>query len=82
VTRAGEILRLTRREYQLLELLMRNPGRVLSRNGIIESVWGFDSDVNENTLDVFMRTLRLKVDTREPKLIHTMRGIGYMMQEP
>jgi DNA-binding response OmpR family regulator len=82
VTRAGEILGLTRREYQLLELLMRNPGRVLSRNGIIESVWGFDSDVNENTLDVFMRTLRLKVDTREPKLIHTVRGIGYMMQEP
>jgi DNA-binding response OmpR family regulator len=82
VTRAGEILGLTRREYQLLELLMRNPGRVLSRNGIIESVWGFDSDVNENTLDVFMRTLRLKLDTREPKLIHTVRGIGYMIQEP
>ncbi len=82
VTRAGETLGLTRREYQLLELLMRNPGRAISRDHILESVWGFDSDVNENTLEVFMRQLRLKVDTREPKLIHTVRGFGYMMQEP
>ena len=82
VTRAGEVLGLTPREYKLLELLMRNPGRAISRNRILESVWGFDSDVNENTLEVFMRQLRLKVDTREPKLIHTVRGFGYMMREP
>jgi DNA-binding response OmpR family regulator len=81
VMRGGEVLGLTPREYKLLELLMRNPGRAISRHTILESVWGFDSEVNENTLEVFVRHLRLKVDNREPKLIHTMRGFGYMMQE-
>ena len=52
------------------------------RDTILESVWGFGSEVNENTLEVFMRQLRLKVDTGEPKLIHTVRGYGYRMQEP
>ncbi len=82
VTRGREILSLTPREYRLLELLMRNPGRVVSRDTILESVWGFDTEVNENTLEVFMRLLRVKVDRREPKLIHTVRGFGYMMREP
>ena len=82
VTRGGEVVSLTPREYKLLELLMRNPGRAISRDTILESVWGFDSEVNENTLEVFMRLLRMKVDTREPKLIHTIRGFGYMMREP
>ncbi len=82
VTRSGEPLNLTPREYQLLELLMRNAGRAVSRETILESVWGFDSDVTENTVEVFMRQLRLKVDTQEPKLIHTVRGYGYRMEEP
>jgi two-component system response regulator MprA len=82
VTRAGEVLNLTPLEYKLLELLMRNPGRAINRDTILESVWGFESDVTENTVDVYMRKLRLKVDTREPKLIHTVRGFGYMLQEP
>lgn len=82
VTRGEEVLNLTPREYRLLELLMRNARRAISRDTILESVWGFDSDVNENTLEVFMRLLRGKVDTREPKLIHTVRGFGYMMGEP
>lgn len=82
VTRDGQVLGLTPREYKLLELLMRNPGLAISRDTILESVWGFGSEVNENTLEVFMRQLRLKVDTREPKLIHTVRGYGYRMQEP
>src|SRR5438477_181753 len=68
VTRGREVLSLTPREYKLLELLMRNAGRAISRGTILESVWGFDSEVNENTLEVFMRLLRTKVDTREPKL--------------
>jgi DNA-binding response OmpR family regulator len=75
-------LNLTPREYNLLELLMRNHNRVVSRETILESVWGYDSDVNENTLEAFVRLLRLKVDTSEPKLIHTVRGVGYVVREP
>ena len=82
VTRGGELLSLTPREYKLLELLMRNAGRVVERETILESVWGFGTDVSENTLEVFMRQLRIKVDSREPKLIQTVRGFGYMMREP
>lgn len=80
VTRGGAVVTLTPREYRLLELLMRNPGRAISRDTILESVWGFDSGVNENTLEVFMRLLRGKIG--EPKLIHTVRGFGYIMREP
>ena len=82
VTRAEELLSLTPREYSLLELLMRNSGRAVSRETILESVWGFDTEVSGNTVDVFMRHLRLKVDTHGPKLIQTVRGFGYMMREP
>ena len=82
VMRGDEALNLTPREYKLLELLMRNPGRAISRDTILESVWGFGSEVTENTLEAFVRLLRMKVDTREPKLIHTVRGFGYMMREP
>jgi DNA-binding response OmpR family regulator len=81
VSRSGELLSLTPREYQLLELLMRNAGRAVSRETILESVWGFNTDVSENTVEVFMRQLRLKVDTQEPKLIHTVRGYGYMLRD-
>jgi DNA-binding response OmpR family regulator len=82
VMRAGEQLNLTPREYKLLELLMRNAGRAVSRQTILASVWGFGTNVTENTLEVFMRLLRGKIDVREPKLIHTVRGFGYMMREP
>jgi len=82
VTRAGKRLNLTPREYMLLELLMRNAGRATSRDAIVESVWGFDSDVTANTVEVFVRQLRLKIDTHEKKLIHTLRGFGYMIKEP
>jgi DNA-binding response OmpR family regulator len=82
VTRGDELLNLTPREYSLLELLMRNPGRAVSRDTILESVWGFGSEVNENTLEVFMGLLRGKVDTGDPKLIYTVRGFGYRMGEP
>jgi DNA-binding response OmpR family regulator len=82
VTRGGDVLNLTPREYSLLELLMRNADRVVQRETILESVWGFDCDVNENTLEAFVRLLRLKVDAREPKLIHTVRGVGYALRGP
>jgi DNA-binding response OmpR family regulator len=82
VTRGSRVLNLTPREYSLLELLMRNPGRAVSRDAILESVWGFSTEVSENTVEVFLRQLRLKIDTSQPKLIHTVRGYGYMMREP
>ena len=82
VTKAGDVVNLTPREYQLLELLMRNRGRAVSREAILQSVWGFDHEVSENNLEVFVRQLRIKTDMREPKLIHTVRGFGYIMREP
>lgn len=82
VTRGRDELNLTPREFSLLELLLRNRGRVVRRETILESVWGFDSGVNENTLEAFVRLLRRKVDTHEPKLIHTVRGIGYALRVP
>jgi len=82
VTRGEELLNLTPREYRLLELLMRNPGRAVSRDTILETVWGVGTEISENTLEVFVRLLRVKVDYRAPKLIHTIRGFGYTMREP
>ncbi len=83
VTRGGSTLTLTRTEYNLLELLVRRAGMVVSRETIIESVWGFDSSVENNTLDVFLSQLRRKVDKAgDVRLIHTVRGIGYTMKEP
>ena len=81
VTRGGKAVNLTPREYTLLELLMRNVGRAVTRNAILETVWGFSSDVTPNSVEVFMRLLRLKIDTHEPKLIHTIRGVGYIMKD-
>src|SRR5690348_42610 len=81
-TRRKQTLNRTPREFSLLELLLRNSGRVVRRETILESVWGFDCDVNENTLEAFVRLLRLEVDAQEPKLIHTVRGVGYAMREP
>jgi DNA-binding response OmpR family regulator len=82
VTRGDQAINLTAREFQLLELLMRNRDRAISRDTILESVWGFSSEVTENNVEVFVRQLRLKVDTGQAKLIHTVRGYGYMMREP
>ena len=50
------------------------------RRSLIEAVWGYERDIEENTLDAFVRLLRTKVDTRQPKLIHTVRGVGYMIR--
>jgi len=81
VTRNGAVITLTPREYALLELLLRNSGRVVTRQTILESVWGFDSDVTENTLEAFVRLLRMKIGPHAPKLIHTVRGVGYCVRE-
>jgi DNA-binding response OmpR family regulator len=81
VTRNGTAINLTPREYALLELLLRNTGRVVTRQSILEAVWGFNTDISENTLEAFVRLLRMKVDAQPPKLIHTVRGIGYCIKE-
>jgi DNA-binding response OmpR family regulator len=82
VRRAGALIALSRTEFVILELLMRNAGRVIVRARLIESVWGHDRDVQNNTLDVFIRQLRTKVEVPgSVKLIHTIRGVGYTLRE-
>lgn len=81
VSRGARKIALTRTEFGLLEILMKRSPRVVTRENLIESVWGFDYDVRGNTLDAFIRLLREKVDTEgEPKLIHTVRGVGYCLR--
>ena len=81
VCRGGTRISLTRTEYSLLEQLIYRAGTVVRRQLLIEAVWGFDRDIEDNTLDVFVRLLRSKIqdDTRQ-KLIHTVRGVGYMLR--
>jgi DNA-binding response OmpR family regulator len=82
VRRAGVPISLTPREFEFLELLLRNSGRVLTRSRLIEAVWGNERDVENNTVDVFIRQLRTKVEPPgTSKLIHTIRGIGYTLRE-
>lgn len=81
VLRGQSRIMLTRTEYNLLERLMYRAGKVVSRRSLIEAVWGFDREIEENTLDAFMHLLRNKVDSPgRPKLIHTVRGVGYMIR--
>ena len=78
VKRAGKRVELTSKEYALLEYLMSNAGRVLSRTMIIEHVWDQSFDGITNIVDVYVRHLRSKIDTAHPrKLIRTIRGVGY-----
>jgi DNA-binding response OmpR family regulator len=82
VRRAGSTVQLTPTEFSLLDLLMRNAGRVLTRSRIIEAIWGNERDVENNTLDVFIRQLRTKIDPPGArKLIQTIRGVGYSVRE-
>ncbi len=80
VTRAGQRIKLTAKEFSLLELLMRRQGEVLPRSLIASQVWDMNFDSDTNVIDVAIRRLRAKVDDDfEPKLIHTLRGMGYML---
>ena len=81
VTRGGALVALTRTEYMLLECLMRRANHVLSRDSIIERVWGSGAEIEGNTLEAFIKSLRAKIDNdREIKLIQTVRGVGYRLQ--
>src|SRR5678816_4385713 len=83
VTRGGEAIELAPKEFSILEYLMRNRGRPLSRTMIVEHVWDMDYDGLTNIVDVYIRHLRSKIDDKWPqKMIQTVRGIGYMLDLP
>ncbi len=82
VKRGDRLIELTRTEFNLLELLMRNAGQVLTRELIFDRVWGYDFGANSNSLEVYIGYLRRKTEAEgEPRLIHTVRGVGYVLRE-
>jgi DNA-binding response OmpR family regulator len=82
VSRGPRKIILTRTEYSLLTLLLRNAGRVVPRDSIIEKIWGHDTDIESNTLDAFVRLLRSKLEVEgETKLVQTVRGVGYRLRK-
>ncbi|MFB7617972.1 response regulator transcription factor [Kitasatospora sp. NPDC056181] len=79
----GEELRLTRREFELLTQLARNAGLVLSREVLLERVWGYDFDVRSDAVDTFVSYLRRKLEAGgRPRLLHTVRGVGFVLRVP
>ena len=82
VHRGDRAIALSRTEYQLLELFLANPNRVLSRDVIFEKVWGYDFGPDSNSLDVYVGYLRRKLEAGgEPRLIHTIRAVGYVLRD-
>jgi two-component system response regulator MprA len=80
--RGGETFDLTAKEYELLELFMRNPRQVLTRDVIFDRVWGYDFGGGSNIIEVYVRYLRQKTEGEDlPRLIHTVRGVGYVLRE-
>jgi two-component system, OmpR family, response regulator MprA len=81
--RGERMLALTRTEFLLLELFLRHPRQVLTRSAIFESVWGYDFGASSNSLGVYMGYLRRKTELdHEPRLLHTVRGVGYVLRAP
>lgn len=81
VRRAGQVIPLTPREFNLLEVLLRTPGRVFTRTQLLERVWGYDFDPQTNLVDVNIQRLRRKIDaSSEEPLLETVRGVGYRMR--
>ena len=73
---------MTAKEYELLELFLRHPRQVLTRDMIFDRVWGYDFGGESNIIEVYIRYLRQKLETEdEPRLIHTVRGMGYVLRE-
>jgi two-component system, OmpR family, copper resistance phosphate regulon response regulator CusR len=82
VTRAGKDVQLTQKEFALLEYLLRNKKKVMTRTQISEHVWGIDFDTGSNVVDSYIKMLRKKIDKDfSPQLIHTIVGVGYVMRE-
>jgi two-component system, OmpR family, response regulator MprA len=83
VDRGGRSIDLTAREFELLEYLMRNERLVVSRQALLDDVWGYHPFAETNTIDVFVSNLRRKLEAGgEPRLLHTVRGAGYVLREP
>lgn len=80
VKKNGQIVKLTLKEYQLLEYLAENRGKVLSRNALLDRVWGYDYFGETRTVDVHIRHLRKKIDDEQAKIIETIRGVGYKIK--
>jgi DNA-binding response OmpR family regulator len=82
VTVLGKPIELTKREFDLLNYLLKNKGVVLSREALLENVWGYDFTGETNAVDVYVRFLRGKIDeVFNFKLIHTVRGVGYVIKD-
>jgi DNA-binding response OmpR family regulator len=84
VTRAGEAINLSHKEFALLEYLMRHPHRIISKEQIINHVWDYDASILPNTIEVYIKNLRRKIDqpfANKPTLIQTVRGFGYKIGE-
>jgi two-component system OmpR family response regulator len=80
VTRAGELVDLTPTEFELLRFLMRNPRRVLSKVQILDRVWSYDFGGQAHVVELYISYLRKKIDSGRPPLIHTVRGVGYVLR--
>jgi len=82
VYRGKQLIALTAKEFDLLEFLLRHPRQVLTRDQILERVWGYDFMGESNIIEVYIRALRLKLEVSNPKrLLHTVRGVGYVLRE-
>ena len=82
VRRGGAMVALTPNEFKLLRFLMTNAGRVLSKAQILDHVWEYDFSGESNVVESYISYLRRKIDSDEPRLIHTIRGIGYVLRRP
>jgi len=82
VTRAGVVIDLTPTEFKLLHYLLLNSDRVVSKAQILDRVWHYDFDGNDNVVEIFISSLRRKLEAHGPRLIHTVRGVGYRLRRP
>ena len=82
VWKAGELVPLSPTEFKLLRYFLQNAGRVLSKAQILDHVWHYDFNGDANVVESYVSYLRRKVDTSEPRLLHTLRGVGYVLRQP
>jgi len=82
VWKAGELVALSPTEFKLLRYFLQNPGRVLSKPQILDHVWHYDFNGDANVVESYVSYLRRKVDTTQPRLLHTLRGVGYVLRQP